>query len=85
MSTLIELPNIGKDTVNELRAAGIQTVEQLKELGSKKAWLELQKVDSSVCLHRLLGLEGAIQGIPKKMISAEVKAELREFFEKNKR
>jgi TfoX C-terminal domain. len=81
----MELPNIGKDTAKELRAVGILTVQQLKETGSKNAWLAIQKVDPDVCLHRLYGLEGAVQGLPKKQLTPETKAELKVFYCNNKK
>lgn len=33
------LPNIGKSVEDQLNEVGIETAEQLKEVGSKKAWL----------------------------------------------
>lgn len=80
MGELSKLPNIGSVVEEQLNQAGITTFEQLKELGSKQAWLRIKAFDDSACIMRLYGLEGAIQGIPKKLLSGEKKAELKEFY-----
>jgi len=80
MSELSKLPNIGKSVEEQLIAVGIQTVEQLKETGSKQAWLKIRDIDSSACINRLCALEGAIQGIRWHYLSEETKKELKEFY-----
>lgn len=62
MGELSKLPNIGKVVEEQLNKVGINTAKELKELGAERAWLEIQKIDESVCFHRLLALEGAIVG-----------------------
>jgi len=59
------LPNIGSDTERQLIEVGIKTYDELKEVGAEQAWLKIQQIDESACIHRLLGLEGAIQGVKK--------------------
>lgn len=59
---------------------GINSYDQLKEMGSRQAWLKIKAIDDSACINRLYGLEGAVQGIKKSQLSAEVKAELKEFY-----
>ena len=85
MGVLSKLPNIGPDTERQLIEVGISTYEELKELGAEKAWLKIQTIDESACIHRLLGLEGAIQGVKKTMLPSERKAELKEFYKWNKK
>ena len=85
MGELEQLPNIGKTVEEQLIQAGISSVNELKELGAEKAWLKIQKIDESACIHRLMALEGAIEGVKKTMLSAEVKAELKEFYNKHKK
>ena len=85
MGELAQLPNIGKTVEEQLIRAGISSVNELKELGAEKAWLKIQKIDESACIHRLMALEGAIEGVKKTMLSAEVKAELKEFYNKHKK
>lgn len=68
MEQLSKLPNIGKVLEKQLQEVGIFTYEQLKQTGAKEAWLKIQAIDSSACLHRLLALEGAIQGMKKTLL-----------------
>lgn len=84
MNKLSNLPNIGQDTEKLLNEVGIYTAEELKECGAKQAWLKIQTIDKSTCIHRLLGLEGAIQGVKKSMLPDARKEELREFYKWNK-
>ena len=85
MGELSKLSNIGKAVEEQLIRAGISSVHELKELGAEKAWLKIQKIDESACIHRLMALEGAIEGVKKTMLSGEVKAELKEFYNKHKK
>ena len=80
MGELSKLPNIGNVVEQQLNEVGITTYEQLKETGSKQAWLNIKNIDSSACIHRLYALEGAILGIKKSQLSAQTKAELKEFY-----
>lgn len=80
MGELAKLPNIGKMVEEQLNAVGITTEEQLKETGSRQAWLKIQSIDETACIHRLYALEGAIQGVKKTELSAEIRAELKEFY-----
>lgn len=84
MGELSELPNIGKVLEEQLNAVGISTRGELENVGAQRAWLKIQAIDSSACIHRLLALEGAIEGIKKSFLSDEVKKELKQFYEKNK-
>ena len=85
MGQLANLPNIGKVIEEQLNAVGIETTEQLVQTGAENAWLKIQAIDSSACIHRLLALEGAIRGIKKTDIPAERKAKLKEFYISHKK
>ena len=85
MSELSRLPNIGKIVEEQLNQVGITTAAELKEVGSKAAWLKIQQIDESACIHRLMALEGAIQGVKKTMLPEEVKADLKQFYQENKK
>lgn len=85
MGKLSELPNIGKEVERQLNEVGIETYEDLKRLGAEQAWLEIQKIDASACIHRLYSLEGAICGIKKGLLPEERKTELKEFYNWNKK
>ena len=81
MNELEKLPNIGAVAAENLRRVGIDTPEQLRAAGAKEAWLRIRlQVDGGACLHLLQGLEAAVEGIPKKELTAEKKAELRDYF-----
>lgn len=80
MGELSKLMNIGKVVEEQLNQVDITTYDQLKEAGSKQAWLRIKEIDSSACIHRLYALEGAIQRLHKSDLSPEVKAELKQFY-----
>lgn len=85
MGELSKLPNIGKTVEDQLLQVGISSADELAKVGSKAAWLKIQEIDESACIHRLLALEGAIQGVKKTMLSDEVKADLKEFYQQHKK
>lgn len=85
MGKLSKLPNIGKVVEQQLIQVGIDSAEGLKEFGAKAAWLKIQEMDESACIHRLMALEGAIQGVKKNMLSDEVKADLKQFYQCHKK
>ena len=85
MVELTKLPNIGSTVERQLEQAGIGTAEALRQLGSREAWLRIQAIDESACIHRLLALEGAIRGVRKAELPEDVRAELREFYRRHKK
>ncbi|MCX7711544.1 MAG: TfoX/Sxy family protein [Clostridia bacterium] len=80
MGRLCELANISKVTERKLLEVGIDSPEQLKEIGSKEAFLRIRAIDPTACIHMLYGLEGAVQGTRDKFLSPEVKENLKSFF-----
>ena len=85
MGELSKLPNIGKTVEAQLNQVGITTEGELRQCGAKQAWLNIQKIDESACISRLLALEGAIQGVKKTLLPDEVKVDLKEFYQWNKK
>lgn len=85
MGALSRLPNIGKVVEEQLNQVGIMSEEDLKAAGSKQAWLKIQEIDETACIHRLLALEGAIQGVKKTLLPEDVKADLKEFYQWHKK
>ena len=79
MGELSKLPNISTVVEGKLNEVGIITKDQLKDIGSKQAFLSLRKNDSGACLNMLCALEGAIQGIRWHSLSDDIKKELKEF------
>ena len=73
------LPNIGKAVEEPLHRAGIRTEAELRAIGAEQAWLRIQRIDPSACIHRLLALEGAIQGVKKALLPPGRKAERKAF------
>ena len=80
MGELSRLPNIGKVLEEQLNDVGINTVDDLIDLGSKEAWLKIKEVDESACINRLMALEGAIQNIRWHDLSDEDKKNLKDFY-----
>ena len=81
MGELAKLPNIGKVVEEQLNQVGIKSEDDLKAAGAKNAWLKIQEIDKSACIHRLLSLEGAIRGVKKTELPEEVRKELKEFYQ----
>ena len=84
MGELSKLPNIGKVVEKQLNDVGINTVDDLINIGSKEAWLKIKEVDESACLNRLMALEGAIQNIRWHNLSQDDKKNLKEFYSQQK-
>lgn len=84
MGELSKLPNIGKTVEEQLAQAGIVTADELRKIGAKAAWLKIRQNDPSACIHRLLALEGAIEGVKKSLLPDEVKADLKAFYQQHK-
>jgi DNA transformation protein len=80
MGELSKLPNIGKEVERQLNEVGIFTYDELKTIGTEQAWLKIQEIDSSACIHRLLALEGAIQGMKKAALPQQRKMDLKDFY-----
>ena len=81
MSTLSDLPNVGKVLEDNLRKINIETPEQLRQIGAEEAFFRIRMVvDPGACLHMLYGIQGAIEGIPDKFLSDQTKKRLRLFY-----
>lgn len=85
MGELSSLPNIGKVMEEQLMQVGIHSAGELKRVGAKDAWLRIQTIDESACIHRLMALEGAIQVVKKSMLPDGVKADLKEFYQQHRK
>lgn len=85
MGELSKLPNIGAKVEEQLEQVGIHSAEELRREGAKAAWLRIQAVDESACIHRLMALEGAIRGVKKTLLPEETKADLKAFYQQHKK
>lgn len=84
MGELSKLPGIGKVVEAQLEQVGIHTAQELQEIGARQAWLKIQSMDPSACIHRLYAFEAAIRGIKKSELPQDVKNELKDFYNKMK-
>ncbi len=81
MDKLSSLPNVGKVLEQNLIAVGIETPQQLREIGSKEAFVRIRlHADPGACLHMLYGIEGAMRGVRDTLVDTETKQELRAFY-----
>ena len=79
MAELITLPNIGKEIEKKLKSVGIASAEELKEVGSKEAYMRLKSEYPQVCLVHLYALEGAISDTEYNQLSRSVKQNLKDY------
>lgn len=81
MNKLSDLPNISSVNEKKLQTAGISTAEELKEVGSREAFLRIRTYsDPEACLNTLYSLEGAIQEIRWHNLSQDIKDSLKDYF-----
>ena len=84
MGELSKLPNIGKVVEGQLNDVGINTIDDLINVGSREAWLKIREIDDSACLNRLMALEGAIQNIRWHDLCDDDKSNLKDFYNRQK-
>jgi DNA transformation protein len=59
---IADLPNFGPKSQQMLEKAGIKTVEQLRDLGAVRAYLQVKHCGGNASLNLLWALEGALTG-----------------------
>jgi len=84
MGELAKLPNIGAKLEEQLTEAGITSAGQLRETGSREAWLRILSRDPSACYMRLSALEGAIQSVRWHNLDEQTKKGLKDFYKQHK-
>lgn len=77
---LKDLPNLGIRMEMLLREIGINSVYALREAGAKRCWLRLRMRNQHLGLNCLMALQGAISGHHQAALPAEIKEELRNWF-----
>jgi 8-oxo-dGTP diphosphatase len=77
---LTQLPNIGITLAEHLMSAGIQTPEQLANMGTEEVFKQIKAFMPDACISHLYAIEGAIQGVRWHGIDPVRKEELRIFF-----
>ena len=80
MGELTILPNVGEVLEKNLNRIGIYTEKQLREIGSKEAFIRIKMIDPGACLHMLYGLQGAIDGIKDSLLPEATKHDLKVFY-----
>jgi DNA transformation protein len=59
---LSDLPNFGPKSQQMLTQAGIHTLEQLRELGAVRAYVQVKRSGTRSSLNLLWAMEGALSG-----------------------
>ena len=83
MGELKSLPNIADKLEGQLHEVGIDSIDALKQTGSREAWLRIASIDPSACYMRLCALEGAIQGVRWHHLEEDQKKGLKAFYDLN--
>jgi DNA transformation protein len=81
LEDLTNLPNIGPTLAEKLGKIGITSHQDLKQLGSIEAVLQIGERDMTTCYNMLYAIEGAIQGIRWHKILQDEKAQLKAGFD----
>ena len=81
MIKLETMINIGHALAERMYLAGINSAENLIDLGSKEAFIRVKTVYPDACINHLYALEGAVQNIRWHHLLPETKKELKEFYD----
>lgn len=65
MRELAKLPNIGQAITRQLEQVGVDSVQAIRQLSAREAWLQIQAMDDSACIHHLITLEDVINEVKK--------------------
>lgn len=79
MAELTSMQNIGKEIEKKLKSVGISTAEELKQIGSREAFLRLKQRYPNVCLVHLYTLQGAIDDTEYNRLPEDVRNDLKAF------
>jgi DNA transformation protein len=84
MSELLQLPNMSKKLEEYLILAGIETPGKFYEIGAMEAFrrIHVQRCGCGVNLRLLYEIQGAILGIPDKLLPDKTKRALKAFYKK---
>ena len=80
MDDLTQLPNIGSVLAEKLNQIGINTYDDLAEMGSVEALIGIGQTDITAFANMLYALEGAILGVRWHSIPKEHRQKLKEQF-----
>jgi DNA transformation protein len=71
MDDLAALPNLGPKSIEMLRAAGIESLDELRRLGAVRSYLKVEATGARASLNLLWALEGALTGLPWRTVARE--------------
>lgn len=71
-----DLPNLGPKSREMLERAGIDSLEQLRALGSVGAYARVKRNGGRASLNLLWALEGALTGLPWQEVAREHRTSL---------
>lgn len=74
--TFKALPNLGPKSRAMLRSAGINSLAQLGQLGSVRAYRQVKVSGANASLNLLWALEGALTGLPWQIVAREHRTSL---------
>lgn len=75
-SELLKLKNLGMASVNILRAIGISSYADLKEIGAVNAYLKIKERDINVSKVMLYALQGALMDVHWNDLPPDLKKQL---------
>jgi DNA transformation protein len=73
---LAALANLGPRSAEALVAAGIASLADVQRLGSVAAYAQVKRVVPSVTLNLLWALEGAVSGLPWRLVAKQHRTSL---------
>lgn len=76
VAELRELANLGPKSAAVLVAAGIESFEQLRQLGAVAAFARAKRFEAKVSLNLLWALEGALTGLSWQEVAREHRTSL---------
>lgn len=68
---IARLPGLGPKSQAMLARAGINTVAELRRLGSVRAYAKVKATGADASLNLLWALEGALTGLPWQVVARE--------------
>lgn len=75
-SDLLQLKNLGAASVNILRAVGVNSYEDLRQLGAVEVYRRIKKRGINVSRVMLYAMEGALLDVHWNQLDPEMKARL---------
>ena len=79
MIELTNLKNIGEELAKKLNSIGINSAEELIDLGSKEVFSRLKLKYPNICLVHLQALEGAILDTTYNQLPKDIKQNLKDY------